>query len=566
MVTGRVFTDPPWSSTRQDPFERLNILKHWLTECDGSHDTCRSTPTAKELPKRFLDLMPEGWSTSCPDVRLVSTRSLPTNVRYMTLSHSWGQPSQHPLKTTRQTQPDHSIRISFTALPPMFQDTVTVARQLQVRYLWIDSLCIVQDDDGDWQEEAAKMASVYSASYLTIAPCDFSSSQSGFLSSLSAVEQPLVVREPLADSDRLKRYNHGDILMRILPRISEMHKYVEKTVLWERGWVLQEQALSRRVLQIAQNMLFWSCNRFYRSECEDDDGISGPLFQNDGYLDLQNAPTSRLRVQWQNCVESYSRRHLTRASDRLAAFAGLIDGFSTRLGHQPMLGLWKETAHLDLSWTLHRSPISVNSPSGPIPSWSWLSRVSGQGPCPVGAAYNRCLGEAKNENFLRIISFLSKWSGRPMTSTLLSADLVVSGLVRKVHVKDSATESHKRLHLMEAWSVDTESNKFLGLCKLDDPDVPIDDLNRAGESIILLHLNQRKDLSMFYKVEGRYKRAKGCYMAYLVLRERLDSNGLAVYSRIGVGGHKFKMSSDDGEVFDIEQPFREEHRLVLRLV
>ena len=107
------------------------------------------------LPNRVLDLGQEPTQT---------IKLLETNFRrghYCALSHCWGPPEKHPIQTTSNTLKDHLEGIEFKVLPRTFQDAVTVTRAIGVRYLWIDCLCIVQDDKNDWKKEAAMMGSIY---------------------------------------------------------------------------------------------------------------------------------------------------------------------------------------------------------------------------------------------------------------------------------------------------------------------------------------------------------------------------------------------------------------------
>lgn len=88
-------------------------------------------------------------------------------VRYITLSYCWG--SRHPIKTTLENLRAHQERIPFRDLPLSFQDVVTICRRLDIQYLWIDSLCIIQDSQEDWATQSAMMADIYQGAYFTLA-------------------------------------------------------------------------------------------------------------------------------------------------------------------------------------------------------------------------------------------------------------------------------------------------------------------------------------------------------------------------------------------------------------
>lgn len=87
--------------------------------------------------------------------------------RYVTLSHSWG--GNVPLITTTKSLATHKQSVPLASLPPTFKDAIAIARKLGVQYLWIDSLCILQDSSADWETEAGLMGDVYGRSYFTIA-------------------------------------------------------------------------------------------------------------------------------------------------------------------------------------------------------------------------------------------------------------------------------------------------------------------------------------------------------------------------------------------------------------
>lgn len=99
-------------------------------------------------------------STSTDDLFLYESKG--EAVPYVTLSHCWGQTdSIHSIQTERHNLRDHKKVIKFLSLPKTFQDAVTLCRELGIKYLWIDSLCIIQNDEADWVTESAKMGSIY---------------------------------------------------------------------------------------------------------------------------------------------------------------------------------------------------------------------------------------------------------------------------------------------------------------------------------------------------------------------------------------------------------------------
>jgi hypothetical protein len=124
------------------------------------HTACRSSSKSSiSAPKRLLDV---GRATS--PIHLIDTQG--RSFQYAALSHCWG--SSPRLTTTKSNWAKLAVNVSFSALPPLFQDAVIITRQLGLRYIWIDSLCIIQDSLRDWESESSKMGSIYQNSYITI--------------------------------------------------------------------------------------------------------------------------------------------------------------------------------------------------------------------------------------------------------------------------------------------------------------------------------------------------------------------------------------------------------------
>jgi hypothetical protein len=124
------------------------------------HTACKSPSKSPiSAPKRLLDV-----GRVASPIRLIDTQG--RAFQYTALSHCWG--SAPLLTTTKSNWAKLAANISFNALPPLFKDAVIITRQLGLRYIWIDSLCIIQDSRRDWETESIKMGSIYQNSYITI--------------------------------------------------------------------------------------------------------------------------------------------------------------------------------------------------------------------------------------------------------------------------------------------------------------------------------------------------------------------------------------------------------------
>ena len=145
-------------------------IKAWLEECSSKHEFCSPPELNTKLPTRVINVGSTGQT-----VTLFEHNG--TTGRYMTLSHSWGSSPQ--LTTTTKRLNEFKKGVEVSSLPKNFQDAVQITRKLGIRFLWIDSLCIIQDDPQDWERESAQMASIYRNSYLTISATASPDSSSG---------------------------------------------------------------------------------------------------------------------------------------------------------------------------------------------------------------------------------------------------------------------------------------------------------------------------------------------------------------------------------------------------
>jgi hypothetical protein len=196
------------------------------------------------------------------DVRLVESDM--EKGRYIALSHCWGS-VQHCTLTSR-TLPEFKSSIPWHILPKTFQDAIIFSTKLDVYYIWIDALCIIQDDPTDWEIESAKMADIYQDSYLTLAATGSSNDVGGCFppgeSATIAAEYQLSVRRSLFHSHHImarKKVTHwawppSKASANVHPLLS-------------RGWAFQERILSPRVLHFCKEELLWECRGETVCEC-----------------------------------------------------------------------------------------------------------------------------------------------------------------------------------------------------------------------------------------------------------------------------------------------------------
>ncbi len=221
----------------------MTLLREWLQNCDRTHG-CRPRQAlegAIKIPTRLIDV--GGGSES--GLRLVETNAT-LNAKYIALSHCWGNiQEESKFCTYRENIKKRKTGIDFDKLPRSFQDAVKITKALGVRYLWIDSICIIQRDKDDWETEAGNMEDVFSSAYCTIAASSARSSLEGFIHN----------RKPRSCVIARKQ----DRTFYLCKAMDNFRYDVEEAPLNKRGWVLQERALSRRTIHYTFNQVYWEC-------------------------------------------------------------------------------------------------------------------------------------------------------------------------------------------------------------------------------------------------------------------------------------------------------------------
>jgi hypothetical protein len=328
----------------------------------------------------------------------------------LALSYCWGE--KIPPKTLTNNVADHRRGICLAKLPRTFRDAVRIARALRLRYLWIDSLCIVQDSPEDLTAEISRMDQIFQGAHLVLAAVDGGDSHFG----LNIDSDPATGPEgaPAATTGfrpRVKR----DGPFRSLVSIQQG--------MWRtRGWTLQEEMLARRILYFTHpsdegaGQVIWSCaDKIWLEDGTTKEVTKGPFplerfppvvitvhegtygFREEPYnyervVDVLNLRPSKLHYQaWYALVEEYSRRRLSHPGDKLRAVRGLAkvhgqldqagssdfeDGEQTGAADPAYLyGLWRDDMAWGLSWTSAgewRKPETTEPPLR-LPSWSWAS-------------------------------------------------------------------------------------------------------------------------------------------------------------------------------------------------
>ncbi|XXH01481.1 hypothetical protein Hte_007841 [Hypoxylon texense] len=283
---------------------------------------------------------------------------------YACLSHCWGK-SHPPTRTLTSTIKEYMTKgIPWETLSKTFQDAVDICRRLEIDYLWIDSLCIIQDSDEDWNEEAVRMGDVYAHAFLTIAATRSEDGSKGcyrdrdpvYTNCDTVIEGSVYLRRRMPV---LSYANHDDL--------------IHDKPLLNRAWALQELLLSPRVIHFMDQEVIWQCSECQRSESGSNDLHHNPV----PGRDLMTKDKFINEISWRQLVSEYSNLQMSFEKDRLPALAAISQRAAKRkpADDRFLAGLWMRSLLLDLFWVCAKGGGDhVSRPAeGNAPSWSWVS-------------------------------------------------------------------------------------------------------------------------------------------------------------------------------------------------
>ncbi|KLU90676.1 hypothetical protein MAPG_10528 [Magnaporthiopsis poae ATCC 64411] len=345
------------------------VLQSWVQDCNGNHRCWPNSEAGGPLPTRVLDIGDGGSGTT---IRLRETKG--ERGKYIAVSHRWGDEAVHrPFCTYKCNMQSRLRGFPVDDLPKTFRDVITVARELGVQYLWIDSLCIVQRHAGcsnecglpsdDFLAEARKMEAYYSHAYLTVAATAAEGNSEGILTARRCV----VFRDTTGSTSYAYRRGTG----------FRFATDVEEAGLNNRAWVLQERALSRRTLHFTGSQVYWECGE--GSCCE---SVPDQRKTNDrsGFMSDPNFPDKLgdlLKNRYDLVMSLYHRYTtlgITVVSDRPLAISGLEQRLSTKLNVEARYGTFTDDGwlHRTLLWQ-RGSDQSMQPVEGKLPTWSWMA-------------------------------------------------------------------------------------------------------------------------------------------------------------------------------------------------
>jgi hypothetical protein len=344
------------------------LVKDWIAECTKFHSKC-SRPNNSFLPTRLVDVQSLSKDGK---IKVLETQSLSNkaDIRYITLSYCWGLTPNFKLE--KSTQHTLSSGVTIEVLPKTIQDTIRFMHNINLNWLWVDSLCIIQDSHEDWKREAMTMIEVYKNCFLSIAALGATNSHEGLYT----------IRDPLIYSPcYLFDNEEGESIYGRMPLGREpwsLHK---------RGWVLQERILPLRTLNFGPYVV-WQCQEKVIGEYDFDRRESHKGFElskrflevvlRDSTYDKSSTDRDQEILElWTEIAKSYTKGLLTVSTDRLIAISGIISAIHSRTGWVNLAGLWVPFLWKQLLWEnlIHCRWLEPRKATGLQPSWSWIANT-----------------------------------------------------------------------------------------------------------------------------------------------------------------------------------------------
>jgi hypothetical protein len=384
-------------------------MRRWIQHCNQNHD-CR--PSRPELPTRVLNVgcqSDDSVFLLSKEARQRINRFAPPEAcgRYVALSYCWGSSATQVHRTLTSNLVEHErVGVPVQRLPAAIQDAIRLARNLNYLYLWVDSLCIIQDDASDWARESACMETYYENADLVLLNATSDNCQKPmFINQIfgshvcaasfvpfhwrRTANRNLTAYEPAFMSGVKKPEGSEDrVCIRVHPLYSHTISQGPAEPVRTRSWCFQEELLAHRTLTLSPFETSWRCHEQRSCECLGD-SLSTPInwLGNLG-KGLMKATESvirdpstilsvlELRRAWAFTIQAYQDRFITDKYDKLIAFQGIVDRYCrawSRVLGQPARfygGVWEHSALEDLIWV----PLPRRNVISPL-VWEWLEHL-----------------------------------------------------------------------------------------------------------------------------------------------------------------------------------------------
>ena len=358
----------------------MGLAKEWYRRCLRDHPQCHKSPTP--LPTRLIDLGEMGGGS---EPVLYETPPGMTG-EYVILSHCWG--GGQPL------EPIGPLIDRRWPLPPLskwlrtFQDAVYIAKRFNIRYVWIDSPCILQRNEQDWITESGRMSAYFSNAAFTIAAMGAEDGTQGcFWPRNPVLTRPCCVKL----HSGCKTDSRPELFFIAARPRYDSDPFTNDAPLHSRVWVLQEELLSRRILRFGKRQMYWDCLTLAASESDPEEGWKSQM--TDTRRILHSSPIVERAGQhrnpyydkWYELVNKVSERNITFNRDILPAISAIAESIHRLMdpGDKYLAGLWEKDLVVGLLWVVPRGEcLRPKVPEGQpnydrrdffAPSWSWIS-------------------------------------------------------------------------------------------------------------------------------------------------------------------------------------------------
>ncbi|MCJ1399894.1 hypothetical protein MMC11_003097 [Xylographa trunciseda] len=366
---------------------QFKLARLWYDNCCKNHG-CAARLDSRFVPTRLVEIL----STPTLDQlewRVSATSEIPrTNISgFITVSHRWD--SRITAKLTRENMAQLRSFRPVSYLPQNFQTAISIAKHLGISYLWVDSLCIIQDSQQDWAKESLVMKDVYQQSSLNIVI--------GLTAQLSSerkvLSDPAVCRlnweMSFWDSILLRPFRQSTRSRRFCITYADFWNHsVYDTELSDRAWIFQELMLSSRTLHLYDSQIIWECGALKACEMFPD-GVPSKMMSStdskhtmsDFYRNIYEKSWTRDTVierSWCSAVNRYSALELSFECDKLVAFAGIAKFFHSLHPDCYHGGIFRRhmPRHL-LWWRVQETAKAITKSTRPsvfrAPSWSWAA-------------------------------------------------------------------------------------------------------------------------------------------------------------------------------------------------
>ncbi|KAI1200842.1 HET-domain-containing protein [Nemania serpens] len=375
----------------------LQWVRRWIDICRTDHgNNCERADIGSEnkLERvRFVDVK-QRCVITLEDVRL-------SECRYIALSYVWGGPQRIKLELHNKDEMAEPGVLAIGTLPQTIEDSILLTDALGFRNLWIDALCIVQDDDDDKKIQIEGMSQIYGFAFLTIVAASASTVEGGLPGlrpgSRSMKQEELMVIPPSKNGSEDGIHSGLSLMTALHPLTNPSEHYLERTPWNKRGWTMQERALSRRALVFLQEQVYWVCRettfceesyfenrllRFHRFHEGARELTLRRSFRNFYEPDDDQA---RFWKTYQSLVANYTRRAFTYQGDAFDGFLSVLHGLSALSGDKFAWGLPRSHFEQSLLWSSFTSlrrrkeqstlPMTSLQIKVPFPSWSWMGWI-----------------------------------------------------------------------------------------------------------------------------------------------------------------------------------------------